>query len=143
MANTAAALSRWQNKPRACRDEIASLIGEHSVLTPEVSRGMVVAGTAAEVAAQFSGPVTLGPSSFTELDDVADSFASLDAPIPAGHVRVKLWTVAAAGLPVLANGDHDFSWEREWVVAGDFNGAPVVDDEFGDPVVVVHLTALF
>ncbi len=99
---------------------------------------MVVTGTRETVAASFTGPLTLIPSSFTELDDIADAFAHIDETVAPGSVRVKVWVEGATGLPVLTGGDSEFSFEREWVVAGTFTGT-VEHDPDTDVLVVTRV----
>lgn len=126
-------LNDWQNRPHdpATRNRVVDLIAVHGApVALELSRGMVVQGSIADVEAIFAGEPTLGPWSFTERDWVADAFAKLDDPEVPGAVKVKVWLEPGAnGLPILEAGDESFSFEGEWVVLDRFTAeVEVLDD---------------
>lgn len=132
----AAAVEGWQNG----RDAAAKAAFVASVeLRPvtDVSRGMVVRGTAAGVAAAWTGRVHLDWVSFTSRDWVADAFARMDAPVAADEVRVKLFLAEGDAALVHQQGDPTFDFEAEWLVVGDFTAAAEVE---ADDLVVVTLT---
>ena len=121
----------WQNHPHdpQVRDTLATLVRNCGrTAHDELARGMVIAGTTAEqVVEDFTGHVTIALASFSRSDAVADEFAKMDLRVADSEVRVKLWTIGAHGLP-LPVADSGFTFEQEWVVAGDFTAeAEMID----------------
>lgn len=88
---------------------------------PILSRGVVLPGAPDEVAATLGRLIRLDRCSFTDDDELADAFASMDDDLEPGMTRVKLFLT---GTPAKVEAGD----EAEFIVTGPFTAAAEVTE---------------